>query len=129
VQATDNAIAALVNQNLASMQLQEPPGPDDTRAAQQMDRALQILTQLDLARGSHFAQCLLERARLAERLGDWQTSAHSAERAAAVADVPAPMVTEAFSRAGDSWYRLGAYDDASRCYLRAVRRRCGIADA
>ena len=126
---SDSEQAAVVYQNMAALQLEEPPGPGDARAAQRMDTALQILTKRGLARGYDFAACLRERSLLASRLGDWRTAAVHLERAAAVADITPDEVNEALSRAGDAWYRLGAYDDASRCYLSSIRRRAGRADA
>lgn len=125
---TDSEVAAVVYQNLAGLQLQEPPGPGDARAAEWLDTTLRILTQRDLARGRDYAACLRERSLLAGRLGDWRTAARCQERAAAVANIEPAEITEALSHAGDAWYRLGAYEDAGRCYLHAVQRR-GMADA
>jgi hypothetical protein len=121
--AADSETAAVVCHKLAAMQLDEPPGPADRRAATLMDQAIRIETQLGQASGRGFAASLHQRAMLAERLGDWRTAASCQERMTTLADLPAAEVTEALSRAGRAWHRLGAWGNASRCYLQAVQRR------
>jgi tetratricopeptide (TPR) repeat protein len=91
----------------------------------EIDRARTVVESWPTAPASG-AACYTILASCCEKRGDWMGAAERLEQVMSSPALPAGELTETLSLAGRAWFKAGRFEDASRCYTRAVRRRAGL---
>ena len=100
----------------------------DAEVEAAIEEALPRLQAIAPPQPLSLAKCaaILASCRSARR--DFRGAAEALEPVFDIPGLPEDERTAALSWAGRSWYKAGEFDSASRCFLRAVRRRAGLAE-